>query len=232
MSQDIDHIVHLWETEQARDVLLAEYQGMKSRISDVEAELSTAGEALQQFVAKRAVAKEQERAHNRKLAEYGRQRDKTKSWIENGQAHDFLVAQRQLDQFIELIDNEETELLELMEQLEEMDEELAVAEEAQRFRESRLAEAKRALAERMPSLRAEVQAATAARDAAKTAVPRSHHTRYDDLRRRGRSCVAEIEGTSCSACRMNVPSTHIAEVRRGITLHTCSNCKRFLRIVD
>lgn len=55
--------------------------------------------------------------------------------------------------------------------------------------------------------------------------------KYEDLRsRHGGIGLATINGSSCSACGMALPSNTIKSVREGTELTTCENCGRLLTL--
>ena len=61
------------------------------------------------------------------------------------------------------------------------------------------------------------------------AVPPDLLTLYDNLRpRRGGRAVAELDGNTCSACRVAVPPTQLEAARYGEELVYCGNCGRLL----
>jgi len=65
--------------------------------------------------------------------------------------------------------------------------------------------------------------------AVRRAVPPDLLALYDNLRpRRGGRAVAELEGDTCSACRVAVPPTKLEAARYGEELVYCGNCGRLL----
>jgi hypothetical protein len=75
---------------------------------------------------------------------------------------------------------------------------------------------------RLPAEQARV---AAAREAAPAALLRT----YDHLRpRHGGRAVAELDGDTCSACRVQAPPSKLEEARFGEELVYCGNCGRLL----
>jgi uncharacterized protein len=65
--------------------------------------------------------------------------------------------------------------------------------------------------------------------AVRRSVPPDLLALYDNLRpRRGGRAVAELEGDTCSACRVAVPPTQLEAARYGEDLVYCGNCGRLL----
>jgi uncharacterized protein len=79
------------------------------------------------------------------------------------------------------------------------------------------------------TLKARLPAEQARQAAARGAVPGKALATYDILRQRkaGRA-VAALEGDSCSACRVAVPPSKLAEVLDSEGLVYCGNCGRLL----
>ncbi len=76
---------------------------------------------------------------------------------------------------------------------------------------------------------AQLPAAQGRQAAARRTVPPAYLKVYDSLRpRRGGRAVAEIEGDTCSACRVAVPPSKLAAARDGAELVYCDNCGRLL----
>lgn len=88
--------------------------------------------------------------------------------------------------------------------------------------QSRLRAEQARLKERLP-------AEQARQLAARKAVPSDMLSLYDNLRpRRGGRAVAELDGDTCSACKVAVPPTTLEVARFGEELVYCGNCGRLL----
>jgi predicted nucleic acid-binding Zn-ribbon protein len=78
-------------------------------------------------------------------------------------------------------------------------------------------------------LKAHLPAEQARQVAARRALPQDLLALYDSLRpRRGGRAVAELDGNTCSACRVAVPPTKLEGARFGEELVYCGNCGRLL----
>jgi uncharacterized protein len=88
--------------------------------------------------------------------------------------------------------------------------------------QARLCAEQARLKERLP-------AEQARQAAVRRAVPHDMLTLYDNLRpRRGGRAVAELDGDTCSACRVAVPPTKLEAARFGEELVYCGNCGRLV----
>lgn len=218
----------LWRADQARDLLLRERAALADAIVRQSAALEAQQQQLAQAEATLAAVKDEERAVQRKLDTYVRHRDRARELIETGRAPDYHAAAAQLEQCARVVDEEETKLLELFERLEAATAARDGARGGLALIQGRLAEAQARQAARAEGLAAELQAATAHRDAQRDGIEREHMARYDELRRRGTSPIAPVRDGACTGCSMRVPSLELAEHRRGIALRTCRSCGRFL----
>jgi uncharacterized protein len=78
-------------------------------------------------------------------------------------------------------------------------------------------------------LKERVLAEQARQLSARRAVPPDMLTLYDNLRpRRGGRAVAELDGDTCSACKVAAPPTMLEAARFGEELVYCGNCGRLL----
>lgn len=86
-----------------------------------------------------------------------------------------------------------------------------------------------ALTREQAELKAQAPALLGRQAAARKAVAPAMLAIYDNLRlRRGGRAVAHIDGDECSACKVAVPPSKLAEVRDGAALVYCGNCGRLL----
>jgi predicted nucleic acid-binding Zn-ribbon protein len=78
-------------------------------------------------------------------------------------------------------------------------------------------------------LKARLPADQARAAAARAAVPAAFLRTYDHLRpRHGGRAVAELDGDTCSACRVQAPPSKLEPARFGEELVYCGNCGRLL----
>lgn len=131
----------------------------------------------------------------------------------------------------------------LVHQLQAADEQLlealVILENATKAHELAQADLKRLLVEtaaRQASLRSEfatlkmrLPAEQARQAAVRRDIPPKFLATYDALRpRKGGRAVAKLEGDSCSACRVAIPPSKLAEVLDSEGLVYCGNCGRLL----
>jgi uncharacterized protein len=78
-------------------------------------------------------------------------------------------------------------------------------------------------------LKARLPAEQARAAAARAAVPAAYLRTYDHLRpRHGGRAVAELDGDTCGACRVQAPPSKLEAARFGDELAYCGNCGRLL----
>ena len=122
--------------------------------------------------------------------------------------------------------------LELMESQEAIDGELSTLAEQVGAAEARARDARAAVEEQEGVIDAEIQRETAARAAAAADIPAHHLTVYDGCRAAARGVgVARLVGNTCQGCRLTIPSTEVARIRKagpdGDVEH-CDNCGAIL----
>ena len=120
---------------------------------------------------------------------------------------------------------EEDAELELMQEVETQEETVRRAElEAQRIQQESEAAAPE-LRQQLEKARLDLVEAETERAAIWTEIPAAHRSVYEKIR--VRPPVAEVVGTSCSACRVGVTTGGLQQLRRG-ELVRCENCGRIL----
>ena len=225
---DVEELIALSGADAEVERLEAEYRELAGAVSNAKSELESADAAQTGVEEELKSLSESERDHNRRYKTYLQRVANTERLIETGQAQDFDSATAQLANCREIVDEEETALLEIFEATEEANERLERATEFRAHRALQLENREKALAERLPSLRAEVKERRAERDTQRAAVPSHHLTRYDSLRAKGLVAVSPIRSGCCSLCNMKINAVHLAEQLRGSAVHACRTCGRFL----
>ncbi len=122
--------------------------------------------------------------------------------------------------------------LELMESQEAIDGELSALAEQVAAAEVRARDARAAVEEQEGVIDAEIQRETAARAAAAANIPANLLAVYDGCRAATRGVgVARLVGNTCQGCRLTIPSTEVARIRKagpdGDVEH-CDNCGAIL----
>ena len=82
--------------------------------------------------------------------------------------------------------------------------------------------------ERIPGLEKEIQGAIETRDRAQAQVAHEWMGRYRKLRKRTVSCIAAVKDGKCQGCHVSLSRQDLSEHKRGVTVHHCKNCGRFL----
>ena len=218
----------LWHVDEEMDALRARARALARAVEEARARREAAREALAARQAELADLQERERALERRIAEYGQRRDRTRMLLDQGKVGDFISAQRQLDQCIAIVDEAETELLELLERIDAASEALARAEAEAQAAERAVEAAVRAQAEERPAVVARYRELEALRPERWAALDEEHRVPYQDLRRRGWRPLAWIRDGACEECRRVVPPQMAIEVVQGRAVHRCRGCGRFL----
>ena len=52
--------------------------------------------------------------------------------------------------------------------------------------------------------------------------------RYDDLRKKNMSVFGDVRDGVCQGCSVKLVPTELAEHRRGVAIHYCKSCGRFM----
>ena len=228
MHDETARLIVLWTAEQVVDELLVERAALDVAIEKAMAEFARAEEAVEGIADEQVVLKEQEHTYSRRLHTYAEKRDDTRELIDTGRAPDFQIAERQYEKCAAIADEAETALLELMESQDETDDRKAGASDVQDLKAHGLNVCRDAKSQRLPGLEDELAAAVDGRDTALKPIPPHELSRYANLRKKGLSCVVPVRDGNCTGCRMALNRTAVAEHKRGVSVHHCTNCGRFL----
>lgn len=224
---EVELIRALGDLDRELDRLQKERDQLAARGPETQAALADAGAALAQAEAALAAIREAERAAARDVGLYEKRRATASRALADGLG-DPDAAQRQVEQCSTILDDLETRQLEMMEAAEAAGASVAAARAE---RDARAVAASAAAAEIPPGL-AQIDAARAGllppRDAGRAALPKELGLRYDLVRTKKRTAVAELRpDDTCLGCRLRAPTAEAAEARRGL-LRTCRGCGRFL----
>ena len=200
---------------------------MVEAVRATTAEVAAAKAHLTESEAALQASREQERTLSRRLHDYTKRRDDTRTLIDSGRAPDFAVAQRQWEQLQQITDGLETETLEAMEAREAAEAALAAAEA--RLTAGRAADtaARERYHAASPGLKARVAAQTGERPPLLGRLQPERRRQYEDLRTRSMEPLARIVRGNCSHCHQGVPPQVVNEVRTGRSIHLCRGCGRF-----
>jgi predicted nucleic acid-binding Zn-ribbon protein len=124
----------------------------------------------------------------------------------------------------------EEQLLILMDQVDTRKKDLAQAEAAVKEADKRFAAEKASLEGSVGALDEEMAALKQKRETMVAAIEPTLLRTYEKLRanKKGHALAGVNKDGSCMACRLQVQPQVVAEVKRGISILTCSNCQRIL----
>jgi uncharacterized protein len=224
---EVDLIRALGDLDRELDRLQKERDQLAARGPETQAALADAQAALARAEAALGAIREEERAAARDVGLYEKRRAAASRALSEGLG-DPDAAQRQVEQCAAILDDLETRQLELMESAEAAS---GVLTAARSDRDTHARAAAAVEAELPPGLAA-IDAARAAvqpdRDAARAALPKELGLRYDLVRTKKRTAVAELRpDDTCLGCRLRAPTVEAADARRGL-LRACRGCGRFL----
>ncbi|MDP9022282.1 MAG: C4-type zinc ribbon domain-containing protein [Actinomycetota bacterium] len=138
-----------------------------------------------------------------------------------------------LDHVTGRIEHLEDELLDVMERREALTGTIDELEERRQALAPRAEELTKARDEAAKDVLAELAEARVRRDAERGAVPDDLMRRYEASKsRHGEVGVGRLEGTMCSACRLELTPLEISELRSGPPVGTCPQCQRLLVAID
>jgi predicted nucleic acid-binding Zn-ribbon protein len=225
---DTTRIADLWEVDRAIESLRSEVKRLYADVDRAKQAIVDAEAALAQREKDLLAAKENERALSRKLAMYVGQRDRTKEMLETGTAPDYGAAKKQYEQCAVIADDTEAELLAAMGASEAATaaRDAAIATIAQE--KERLTGAQEARKAKDRGLRAELETKTPIREARWKTLHPDDRTQYANLMRLGKEPLAEIRGTTCSACNTEVGPQVRFEIAQAKATHRCRGCQRWL----
>jgi predicted nucleic acid-binding Zn-ribbon protein len=122
--------------------------------------------------------------------------------------------------------------LELMEAQETIDAELGELARRREGAEREATEARAAVADQEALIDGEIAEASDARRAATDGIPAGLLTLYDRCRAGARGVgVARLVGNTCQGCRLTIPATEVARIRKGgpdADVEHCDNCGAIL----
>jgi predicted nucleic acid-binding Zn-ribbon protein len=227
MHPDLTLISNLWQCDAAIDRLKAELEGLNQDVAGtlrqqegLEKQLNTLQDSL-------ASHKATERDRTRELEDYQSRKAKTQALLDSGTPN-YASAERQLAQCNSIIDGLETELLGLMDAIESTEGLKSSAEKSlQKTREAASIAAQKK-AEREPLIRAEYAEIVPKREAALKTFPAQWAGHYQELRRKKRPALVNVEEEACVTCSIKVPAQRIVETRLARAVHYCPGCQGFL----
>lgn len=228
MNEDALKLAALWRAEQERDGVVAARQALLDAGRGARAALTESEEAVAALEAQAVVLRALERVLEARRAVLNRQKASAARALDGIVATDFMAAQRQVEQTVELLAALEEEHLALLDQQEAKAGQLEGLRSVVVLRRRLLLEAQRAWDEQRGPLEARLAEATRIRDAHREDVPRDLLARYDDLRRRNMTVFTPVRAGACATCNVTLTTNNLLEHKRGVGAHQCNGCRRFL----
>ncbi|MCB9779049.1 MAG: hypothetical protein H6742_10835 [Alphaproteobacteria bacterium] len=229
MLEEILLLERLVALDSEADAARATQRAQARAVTQAEQQLVALGERIAGLEAARAAARAAEAEVQVELDKYVARRDRTRKQLDAGAIPDFLAAEKQLQNYLEIIDGLETDLLERMEAREELDEQLigqnALRHRVEHVRDKRIAQRD----EEGAALDARLAELAAERPERLEALPVFLRRDYDNERKTHLDAWAWLnEDGACTACQVVHPAQLKSEVRRQARLHRCRGCHRFL----
>lgn len=218
----------LYAVDQERDATWDEMKRLERDLAATGAQVVELKAEVAQVEAARAEATTAERQVHRELERYGGMRDRTRAQLDAGAVPDYLSAERQLANYLEIIDGMETDLLERMEAREGLEHRIDALGMRVRHRQATQAEQALAAETEGPLRKAELDVLNRQRRELTPLLPPHLLREYESLREVHRDAVILLQDGACQACRMVQPPQVVLEVRRGSHMHRCRGCTRFL----
>lgn len=139
---------------------------------------------------------------------------------------------REMDGFRRRCDKVDMETLQFMERAEKAKSQVKTIEEHL----TKLADVEKAAIARYKkagsALQTQVRELEKRRTALAGVIDKDLLARYDTTREaRGGIGVGKLEGNSCTACRMELPSERLRELRNGPIVATCPQCRRIILVI-
>jgi len=228
MHPDLVLISNLWSCDSTIDRLKAEYEALVSASNTTAAALAELEKKLTENTQLLDTLKTRERSCTRELEENQQRRQTTQRMIDTGSTPNYAASERQLAQTAAIIDRLETQLLELMDEKESAEKERKALEKERQQAQINREKAVKAKAEREPKLRAEMTEVIAKKEVASQEMPFTYRGHYQELRRKKRAALVNVEGEICQSCHMIVPAQRVVETRMARAVHTCPGCLGYL----
>ncbi len=228
MHPDLILISDVWGHDAHIDQLRAEFDGLVSALARADQALTAVNQKVDELRPRIDVLRAQEKVKTRELESYQEQRDRTRRLIDSGASPNYAASEKQLQQVSGIIDRLENESLELMDAREGLERSHKILLREQAAAQETKAAAQAAKSEREPILRADMAATLPKREAAWKLMPLDWRSHYEELRRKKRPALVNVEEGICQRCQMRVAPQWVIEVRMMRAVHTCPGCQGFL----
>ena len=226
--EDLLAIRRLWSNMEAATQLEGERNELLRQLEAARATLKRIDTEAEACTAKLKSLKQHERGLMRKLETYQLRVVRTRELIDTGKASDYQLAQRQLAACTDICDQVETEVLEQMEEIDatrqhqtDLAKKRQVAKQAEDDLQRKCDVGLPHIEEELTRLRAEGQVLAAE-------IPTPLKGTVNRLLSQRRSLVSPMRAKACAICNFSAPPQVVLEINRGVRVHTCRHCGRFL----
>jgi predicted nucleic acid-binding Zn-ribbon protein len=228
MHPDTLCLIALHKADVAHEGLLASLAGFKDAVHQAKKKLKEANQVEAEERMALAALEEREKNHNLRYERYLKKSKDTELLLQSGQLSNYAAGEEQLKKCRAIADEEETSVLLLFEAIEEQLAQIEAKETIVALRKEQLQSKEKSLAEKGPTLNAQLTDATEHRANQANSVRDDHLLRYEQIKKKLRHAVVTISQSACDSCGLGISSMPLAEHSRGSAVHTCSNCGRFL----
>jgi predicted nucleic acid-binding Zn-ribbon protein len=228
MHPELAAVIKLWENVHKADRLQHERLLCVDQRKETATDLAAKTEAKEAARVHLDQLRTEERRVMRKLDAYRKRVATTRTMIDTGKAPDYRLAEQQLRNCTEMVDQLETEALELMEQRDEAEQTMEAAEQA--YEQARQAAEAAVIRQRdrIPEIDRALEDLDLTRPALEAALAPEHKGPFRVLRSRKRYALSELHEGACRRCNYGAPSQVVNEIEANQRVHTCRNCGRFL----
>jgi predicted nucleic acid-binding Zn-ribbon protein len=218
----------LWAVDRELDELKAEARKLSARVEGHKVALAEREAERAALAAQVAEHQKKEAELDRSLRDYAGRRDRMKALIDTGAAQDYAGTQRTMEQCAAKAGELEEQILLLMEAREALEKKVVELDRAIGFARQVLEEARAAQIARRPGLEQRYRALEALRPERLKAVPHHHHSRYQELRRKGQAPVVWVKAGICEQCNFTVQPQVLGEMIKDRGPHHCRGCGAYL----
>lgn len=225
--EELVAVQKLWINESSAENARAALAEARKSLESTNLSIDALRKSREEFETREQALFAEERTLQQKLQNYQKRVRETRRMIDEGRAPDFLMAERQVESCVTIVEQVETRLLEIMEELDQ------IHAKSERLKTesaslSRTVETRsRELQEQVERTHLELERLQGERKALEANVTVEHLERFRMLRRQGRAVLSLIKDGSCTSCNFMVPSQVFLEIQRNTRIHVCRHCGRF-----
>lgn len=199
------------------------------RLAELDAELAKTRLAAD---AQRTKLAENEKARSEKQEHIQEEKEKVKKWearlAEMRTTREYAALAREIDIAKKANINLEDELKQLTAQADEIKRELTALETALKEREKATASERKMLNEKIAALDARIAELNEGRAALTEKVEAPLLKRYETIRQRRGTALAQVEAGVCRGCQMRLPPQMFNMLLSGNVIESCPSCNRLV----